>query len=304
MKPLIYLIGGTTLLLAIGAGFRSGVPAPEEEAAPVASGPAPLNNLEPAPLLERSERPVASPGMTGALAPTPGADAPAVPSRIVSLTPLLRAARAAAGLRPGAKAGPDILMRGLVQASSETSRFHLLYNARGCYLQEIEGPVTVTTGFDGNTGWELATSQRPHRLESSELAIPDSVISVLTGRWLAPKDRYSLSVSAEDSTESQVAVRMQARGSDTTCLVQLHRSDWLPHRISLRAPGRTEIWRLDDYRSALGRKMPHQLTRLRPSGREQFRVQSIVPVHKLDHDPYQATRPRMAEIAIDEQKPG
>jgi hypothetical protein len=196
------------------------------------------------------------------------------------------------------------LLRGLVQDTSETSRFRLMFNARGCYLQEIEGSVNVTTGFDGHTGWELATARRPHRLENSELAIPDSVISVLTGRWLTPNDRYTLEISEEGTNPSQVALRMQSRGGDTTCVVALNRRDWLPFRISLRGPGRIETWRLEEYRLALGRMMPHRLTRLRPAGRELFRVQAVAPVRKLDRDPYQATRPRMAEIMLEGQKPG
>jgi hypothetical protein len=210
------------------------------------------------------------------LEPQPGAP---------GLEEVLTAARRAGGYDRLPGAGENLLLQGTAHFRGMVGRYSLLFNSAGCFLQEVAGPLSVATGFDGRAGWTLAHAHAAEGLRADEVAIPQLVTWVLTGRWLAARGPFRVALPAP-SAAGPVILSLQLRSTGEHATLELDRATWLPTALKRRLPAYSEDWRFQEHRTALGIRYPGRVIRYGPEETEVYQLRALARAPRFAQDPY------------------
>ncbi|MGV3722639.1 MAG: hypothetical protein ACO1SX_17185 [Actinomycetota bacterium] len=189
----------------------------------------------------------------------------------------------------------DVLVQGSTRLGETTGSFSVMFNRTGCYLQEVEGPITVAAGFDGHASWALAaTAARGY--SGADITLPEGLIAVLSGRWAAVDGPYTLQSEAAEPGAAIYTVRLTPKGGGEPFFVDLDRSTWLPRTAYWIQSGERDTWALSDYRRKQGVMLPHRLVRIRGAQTDAYNINRVSPAPAFTEDPYRPASLRLARI--------
>jgi hypothetical protein len=249
---------------------------------------------------ETSVRAASPPPPPAPMAPPRPGSAALLPQSVRSsdlafdLHPMMERVRCALQPTANGAAIRDVLLHGSMQFGSHPGRFNLLFNAAGCYLQEIEGPITVATGFDGKSTWALATSVSEGGYGGVNFALPDALIPIITGRWATSESLYRLEPEGIDPLRGLIALRLIPSGDGPITHLQIDEKTSLPRSVHWSEAANSDRWWLSEYRRSLGLMLPHRISHTRGQETDQYVVTSISEAPKFAQNPYHAAALRLA----------
>jgi hypothetical protein len=189
----------------------------------------------------------------------------------------------------------DVLVQGSTRLGETAGRFSLMFNRTGCYLQEVEGPITVAAGFDGHASWALAATARKG-YAGADITLPEGLIAVLTGRWAAADGPYALQAEAAEPGVTAFTLRLTPKGGGEPFFVDLDQSTWLPRSAYWILSGERDTWALSDYRREECVMLPHRLDRIRGAQTDAYTINRVSPAPVFTENPYQPASLRLARI--------
>jgi hypothetical protein len=192
---------------------------------------------------------------------------PAEPAPPLSdLTPILAKARAAVAYENLKARTGGLLLEGDWEEHELKGRFSLQFTPRGQFRRRIDTRLKDLVAFDGVTGWGVDTSGMPRILEMDDLEATQTLVWVLTGRWLAEDGPFSITVAPAETTDRRIGLRLRLKAGVKDAHLILDRSTGLP--LLLRWPWHVgeETWEFHDYRKTLGVVLAHKV--VRTSGRQ------------------------------------
>jgi len=274
--------------------------APDLTPAPPPTGP---DALVPQPAINHAtsaapEPPPALPSPVAAAAkPAP---APRKPSRsliALNVDKLMAGVRQAVGSPDPGLPGSGVLVQGTTQLGATLGRFSLMFNPKGCYLQEVEGPIKVAAGFDGRESWALAsTAEKGYG--GADITFPEGLISVFTGRWAAADAPCTVREHVAEPSADSYTVCLAPIGGAAPFYVEVDRFTSLPRLAYWVQSGARDTWKLTDYRRELGVMLPHRLDRVRGTETDIYEIDHVGPAPAFEENPYQPAGLRLAKIRM------
>ena len=155
-----------------------------------------------------------------------------------------------------------VVLRGTSRFMGTDGRFTLAFDAEGRFVETIEGPISRTSGFDGDSAWEIDWNGIPRDLKLGERDELLLRLWAATGLWTRSPaglrvdefgDGFRLSVAeggmvAEVAVDSKTALPTSFRyqlgaTASTTDLSDYDRTSGLsvPRRIETRSEGGDEL---------------------------------------------------------------
>jgi predicted aspartyl protease len=135
------------------------------------------------------------------------------------------------GLHPqGVQLSGDATMAGT------KARFVLLFNESGSFAQHIQGPIPMSTGFDGQRAWidDIGGERRLLGFGDREQAIMTGLI--LTYGWLSPAAPLEFKPAEGDNAAAAMAFAL--KGGEIAGTITIDRATWLPRAWSYTVAGR------------------------------------------------------------------
>jgi hypothetical protein len=215
----------------------------------------------------------------------------------------LERARQAFGYQQLAQLPRGVLLQGDARVYGAGSRFSLLFNGRGCYLQEVVGPLTVALGHDGRAGWVLASAGEPTGVEIGDVTLPQLVMWMIDGTWLSGDGPVRVEAARADRAiiPSHLLLSLARGGSSAQLVLDDH--TWLPLTLAWTTAHGAETWEFGAWNRELGVALPSVLRRSRGPRRDEFVVLHRVPAPEFPDNPYAPERPRLAEVLGRERPP-
>jgi hypothetical protein len=192
---------------------------------------------------------------------------------------------------------------GTARVGGLDSKLTLQFTPDGRFRTDIEGPLGSVTGFDGSEGWELDWSGMPRPLELEDLELAQFEAWFRAGLWLADDGPFAVSVDAAKTDDQQVALSLALKQGLVNATVFVERATWLPKTVTRRGVGGEEVVRLDDYREALGFRLPHRVARTLGGVTSVYEIRSVKSATASSRARYAPVKARPADVRWDASVP-
>lgn len=213
-----------------------------------------------------------------------------------AVTALLKRARASLGYAELAARRQGFLLQGDTNAAEIGGGYSLLFTPRGHFLQEIDGPLSVAVGYDGKTGWALASASGPQAAEPEELLVPQIVTWVQTGRWLAPKGPFTITVPGSLRSDQPVVLALKMKVGGEEARISLDPTTCLPQSMVRTRPDGDETWQLRSYSRDLGVSFARQIGRSLAGVESLYHIRRVSTAPKMVGNPYGPMSLRLAHL--------
>jgi hypothetical protein len=219
-----------------------------------------------------------------------------------SLDEVLEHARAAVRYGPPQDQTDGILLDGTTNYQGLDCRYRLQFAPDGRFVQRIEGRLSETIAFDGTQGRGVDWSRTPRILAMEDLEVPQLVVWVQTGRWLAKDAPLIVRILDQQPDERQVGLGLRTATGAMEADLLLDRTSWLPTRFSRRCASGTESWEFQDFRRFHGFALPQRVTRTHGGLADRFEITSVRRAPTTAANPYQLDLKRPKDTKFDPTK--
>jgi predicted aspartyl protease len=138
------------------------------------------------------------------------------------------------------------------------SAFSLLIDGSGRFVRRTDGPLGLSSGYDGSVAWEVNFARTPRILELGDFESALVSAWLMTGWWLAAEAPMDFEMAASDD-ESVQAITYRLRGGRAAGRIELDRSTWLPRAAEFDAEGTPQRVQFDGYQNYGGLRAPRSL---------------------------------------------
>src|SRR5262245_44454057 len=87
-----------------------------------------------------------------------------------------------------------VVLEGTARDNGMDGTYHLTFSPTGHFVRRTQTRWAEVAGFDGTTGWGLDHSGAPRVLELEDQELPQSIVWITTGRWLAADSPFTVRV--------------------------------------------------------------------------------------------------------------
>jgi hypothetical protein len=170
---------------------------------------------------------------------------------------LLEDVRAALGQPAFAASGAVIELTGDLRHEGTDARYSLAFDGSGRYLERIEGPLSGTTGHDGETVWRIDSNGTPQVLVFGDRDANLLLMGRWTGAWLDAGLSFELDMYDRDT----VVLSFEHAASLVTGTLELDLETNLPVRWEWTANGRENALALSGWTEVAGLQVPTAVVR-------------------------------------------
>ena len=185
----------------------------------------------------------------------PATTAPAEPS----VDDVLANVRKAIGYEQLKRYEHGIIVEGTTDEYWVDGKYSLMFAQDGKFIEKVDSKLSRSFGFDGTTGWAVDYAGVPQRVDLAELELEQLLIWVYAMRWLDPNNGYSIALLDQYTDDQRVALSIKLNSGVWEMWLVIERSTWLPTSIYILPNLKGHIMRLEDYRPALGFRIPHRI---------------------------------------------
>jgi hypothetical protein len=218
------------------------------------------------------------------------------------LDEVLKRARAAVHYGGARDQTDSILVKGKANYQGLDCSYRLQFAPDGRFVQCIHGRLSETIAFDGTEGRGVDHSRTPRVLVMGDLEVPQLVVSVQTGRWLAKDAPLVVRMLDRQSDERHVALRIRTASGAVEADLFLDRTTWLPTCLTRRSSAGTESWEFQDFRRSHGLILPHRFTRIRGGLTDRYEITSVGKPPTTNGNHYQLDLSRPKDTRFDPAK--
>lgn len=158
---------------------------------------------------------------------------------------------------------------GIVTLTGDSSllgdgRFTTVFDGEGRFRTTIEGDLSLASGYDGRTAWQLDWNAMPRVLELGDVDEALLEAWAISGHWA--RAQGSVRIEQVDPPDDDPHLRLTMSGGKLTAIVRIDGESWLPHTIAIERPSGDEIISLADYRPVGGLMVPTAVDVVTPAG--------------------------------------
>lgn len=182
--------------------------------------------------------------------------------------------------------------------------FTLLINADGHYVQTIDGPISLTSAYDGQNAWvrDIAGEVRIQDLSDRAQSLLTSAI--LTNRWLAKDSPIKLTLDEANTTDHAVHLDFTQDGLMESGGVEIDRSTWLPTQWTYAAGVSSTTLKFTDTIEFAGMKFPKRAESINSSDSSTVTVvDSVSDQPVFIRSPYETPSLRPTDVRFDASVP-
>lgn len=195
--------------------------------------------------------------------------------------------RAATGREAFAAKPQGVQLTGSGTLAGNDTVFSFILDPAGRFVQAIDGPISITTAFDGETAWSKDLGGEVRTLELGDRAQAVLMGAIFSGQWLTPESPLILTLNADASTDASVRLDFISREGVETGHVDIDRATWLPTRWAFSGATAEQSLVLSGSRTHDGITFPARFVRASDNGTEvTLDVQSIADAPMFIRSPY------------------
>lgn len=175
-----------------------------------------------------------------AAAPTVGVDrapAAAASAEAEDLPSLLARVRAATGVDRLLARRLPVRAEGRSSLAGVEGPWQMTLSPDGQIVQRLDGEISFGSASRNGRLWMLDLGGEVRELFGSEAESQQLLLLTLDHRWLLPAGPLELTLERPDAPDSPPTLGFTVRGGRMIGTIELHRSTWLPARLSYRVPG-------------------------------------------------------------------
>jgi len=154
------------------------------------------------------------------------------------------------------QATKDTVLSGTADFRGVSSKYKLEFSPSGRFCQRIDGKLGQTLGYDGKSFWQVDSSGATRHLAFEDVDRVETLLFLLTDRWLEPGAPIDLNVEGPDRKRGFYTVRLSLHVSGLEETVRIDPLTWLPTSAEFEiASSKTSIV-LSDWRQAGPNRVP------------------------------------------------
>ncbi|MEP7271459.1 MAG: aspartyl protease family protein [Acidobacteriota bacterium] len=197
------------------------------------------------------------------------------PARPLTVTDVLEKVRAAVGYAALTKLENGLAIDGGADFLELKGKFRWRYKPDGSLFHELQGPISMSLRFDGQTGWVSNWAGLERRLEMEDLESFQTEFWVLSNRWLAPDSPFEIALASVEPGDEQVHLGLKRRAGILEAEVAVDRKTWLPAKFKYRSTGKTQTWTFESYQTRFGVAVPLTMIAINESSTTRYQVENV-----------------------------
>jgi predicted aspartyl protease len=220
---------------------------------------------------------------------------------IAPLTPsdVLANVRRALTVSSAAAAWPETVLSGSAEFRGVTHGYRLQFRRDGEFCQSMDGKLSQTLGCDGKSFWQIDSSGATRHLAFEDVDRVETVLLLLTDRWLDPNAPVDCSASASGPSAGTYALHLILRVSGLDETVQVDSKTWLPKSAEFEIASSKTTIALSDWRPAGSVRVPF-LAKVTDAGlTDTYRVDTARSVREGSASTYSMPDLSPADISYD-----
>ncbi len=177
---------------------------------------------------------------------------------------VLAGVRQASGWSRLSSHAQGVQLTGKSSLAGTDATFLLILDSFGRYAQHIQGPISMSGGFDGERAWveDIGGERRILELGDRESAVLAGLI--LTGRWMAPESPLAYTLRAP--TEDADVLDFQLTGGELKGTVEIDKATHLARKWSYTVGATTQTYTFGGVTEFDGIKFPASVDRESSNG--------------------------------------
>lgn len=151
------------------------------------------------------------------------------------------------------------MVSGAIRFSGTDSRFSIIFDREGRYVQEIDGPLPTRSGFDGERAWEQDWNGVLRTLHLGERHAGLFAGWLFSGLLFSERTPLDFTLSEEESNEETLSLGFTYRNGHAAGRVEIARDTGLPRLWSITVEPHTHTYELSDYARESGFATPRRV---------------------------------------------
>lgn len=165
--------------------------------------------------------------------------------------------------------------------SGEPSTFGFDYDDSGRYMRWIKGPLSISSGFDGEKCWKLDWNKTPQLLEMRERDEELLGGAFASMAMFSPGAAFEFALDESASTDDALALTATPKGGTLAARIMIDRTTSRPVSLKLLT-ARGSVTTVEEYREFNGRNLPAKASIKMASGQvNTYEVNSVKPTDAL-----------------------
>lgn len=200
--------------------------------------------------------------------------------------------RAATGYEAFTAKPAGIQLKGEGTLAGNRVHFSTLIDPAGRFIQSIDGPLPLTSAFDGETAWLRDLGGEVRTLELGDRAQARLMGLMLSSRWLAQDAPLALTLDADHTTDTSVSLDFTTDSGIETGHVEIDRATWRPTGWTFSGTSSGQSMTFSGSVTHDGIAFPAKIERSSANGTEMvLEVESIADAPVFIRSPYARPAP-------------
>ncbi|KAA0228709.1 hypothetical protein FCG40_07045 [Fimbriimonadia bacterium ATM] len=196
-------------------------------------------------------------------------------------------AAAAIGIERLEEVPRGVSLQGSIRYLDIPSRYSLLFDSSGRFVESIQGRLSETHGFDGSVCWTTDWCGLTRKVELEERDLQITATWLVTGFWTSRSSATELRI--DDSDPSDGATELICSLSKTPMKVRLFidEKSWLLTKATRTSVSGEQVWTFGNYKDFRGFKLPGLMTFSEAGVTNEIKVEKIEEAPTFVRNPYE-----------------
>ncbi|RMG24744.1 MAG: hypothetical protein D6724_05425 [Armatimonadetes bacterium] len=214
---------------------------------------------------------------------------------------VLEQVRQAVGYSALSDLAPGVALEGAARFLGVDLRFSFLFDHEGRFVENLDGRLSSSQGYDGKTAWSKDWHGAVRKLEMEDLDSALLFASVVTHSWLSEKSKVRpVSTKRE---EGRINVELRIENSPMKATLTVDPTSHLPTGYVRETPAGGERFELLAWKRYRGVLLPSEMKQTEGGVENKYTVDQIGPLPTFVRSPFEAPPPDGSRVAFDSSKP-
>lgn len=179
-----------------------------------------------------------------------------------------------------------VSLRGSIRYLDIPSRYSLLFDPSGRFVESIQGKLSETHGFDGKVCWTTDWCGLTRKVELEERDLQVIATWLVTGFWTSNSSSTEVRVDDSDPHDGLAEVICSLAKTPMKVRLFLDEKSWLLTKATRTSVSGTQVWTFTDYKDFRGLKLPTVMSFSEGGVTNEVKIEKVEEAPTFVRSPY------------------